>query len=195
MTDFETIKKGEETLLALTEPITDKKYALMMLCRTPMAWAYLTPELKADPDVMMCYQPIGYMEQEMGVYAGVKDILGEDIYLEEGFEYFKPENGIGRYFVPSWAKNIQGFDYERYFLTQYAMLGSRTYLTDPDLYGSNEAQAKFAEAKSHFTNLASEYPFKDRDTYYGEFCIKIFDRSGLRKRFGVEDPEFDAMQR
>ena len=41
--------------------IDDKKLAIAMLCQTNKVWDRLSTELKNDPEVILYYQPTGYM--------------------------------------------------------------------------------------------------------------------------------------
>lgn len=56
-------------------------------------------------------------------------------------------------------------------------------------------RTKFQKASAGMTNLVSEYPNKDYDTGYGDLRLVIYDRSVLRKKFGVEDPDFEPKTR
>ncbi|MBP5407706.1 MAG: hypothetical protein J6Y42_01035 [Bacilli bacterium] len=186
------LMKETEAILEINEVIRDKEYAIKMLCRTNRAWQFIAPELQADPDVMMCYQPRGVLEQEIFVDVGVQDVVGEDIYAEPEFEYLK--RPYGYILVPTWAKNVPGFDYERYAEIQQEMSwDAASYLHN---YRDDDAtRTKFQKASASMTNLVSEYPNKDYDTGYGDLRLVIYDRSVLRKKFGVEDPEFEPETR
>lgn len=87
--------------------VTDKEMAIRLLCETPDAWKVIDGTLKNDPEVIMYYQPLGYVswdywyrvsdEVETGIFseaelgmsyedAGKEQSVGSAVTPEKGFE-------------------------------------------------------------------------------------------------------------
>ncbi len=177
---LENRKKAVISLSEITGRIADKDMALKMLCRTNKAWDLLTPELKADSDVMMCYQPTGMFEQ---VSVNGSNPLAKDVFVEEGFEQFVYEGRRSTMLVPTWAKDVKGFDYRAYFTLQ------------SDMQFKASVYADVEDLRSQFGKKLKDFYSEDMEKCFGDAMVSIYDRDVLRKKFGVEDPEFQAVQR
>ena len=161
--------------------ITNKQEAIKMLCLTSKAWNYIAPELKKDSDVMMCYQPLGYVEVEIVEDVGPLDELGTDLYTEEGFVYSR-DYGI----VPSWSYEVPNFDYKRYREIQNEMDKNAASISTSK--GGAKLMSTGLEWKSAFPKLVRECEYNDDSNSNifenGEY-IKVYDREVLKNMFGI----------
>lgn len=195
MTKFELVVKLEKirnlqaqlnaSKLEFDSKITDKEMAILMLCRTNKVWDFVSPELQKDPDVMMCYQPTGYVSQAISA-EGYNYILGYDRYVEPEFARHQVREHAF-FLVPTWAKDIEDFDYERYGKLQQAMLDYSEFY--------DESDGILLNLREEFNKLIDRYPLKSKQTLYGHCKLCLFSRAPLRKAFGVEDQEFEPLKK
>ena len=90
------------------EIITDKEKAIEALCQTNRAWSHISPELQADPEVIVFYQPIGHASS---YYASSDFCEGDFAFGDSAFIEF----------YPVWADNLPNFPYQEYSSMQWDM--------------------------------------------------------------------------
>ena len=94
--------------------IDDKKLAIAMLCQTNKVWDRLSTELKNDPDVILYYQPTGYM-MEIGTLDRDDAVKKATFLIEDGFSYLEGMQ------IPTFALKVSGFDLKKYIAIQEKM--------------------------------------------------------------------------
>ena len=192
MSDVELLQKTASmneqvsTMLAKIDEITDRKLAMLWLCRTPEAWAKISDELKRDSEVMMCYQPTGYIlldKYRLSVVKGnfVREYVGQSGYIEPEFE---PEpSGL---LVPTAIKDDENFDLNLYCEIQKEMYDSALNFQNCGKM-LDEQGFQHRMTKASFENVS--------DGNQTELTLILFNRTSLKQLMGIEDPEFDAMTR
>lgn len=65
--------------------IEDKEIAIKLLMITPNAWMLLSKELRKDKEIMLYYQPEGYIESESGPTSGAYIPENVSLYCNEAF--------------------------------------------------------------------------------------------------------------
>ena len=128
--------------------VTDKEIAVRLLCQTPDAWKVIDESLKNDPEVMMYYQPLGYVswdywygsnnDVETGIYseaelgmsyeeAGRQHSVGSVITPENGFEMDKE-----RQFLPIGVD--LGPYREMYLAIQHELMSNTNHRSTSEIY-------------------------------------------------------------
>lgn len=160
------------------EIIEDKERAMAILCETTKAWDYISPRLKKDPDVMMCYQPIGKASLDYYTYIeGKIYTVGPDIYIEEGFEY-KNIGSCTKILVPVWAKDVKRFDYRRYWEIQETLKRESWYI------GIDRDKLDFPNP---FTKAIKKCDEKSEMWPCAEVDVTLYDRELLRRLLNVPE--------
>ena len=117
--------------------ITDKEFAIEMLCQTNEVWDRLSEELKNDPEVILYYQPMGGMMKVDTVDYGV-EVKQATFFTEARFSYTE---GM---LVPAFAFKVPGFDLKKYIAIQEKMrdLATSREMTEEDseIFSSKQGQ-------------------------------------------------------